>query len=168
MKTAPEKSVTGPLPFRLVMLGGAVILLLLGVFFFNRARIAHVQAEMQFSEANHLLVAANDRQQLAQRNRALLSEVQQLQKQASEKSYLASQWGERQINLKQQNLARAQVNPLLLASAKTKDQLLKLEEFDLSVTHADEGLFDVIINSRQPLLLSFRGSLYFRLAERSL
>ena len=168
MKTAPEKSVAGLLPLRLVMLGGAVILLLLGVFIFDRARIARVQAEQQFFEANNLLLAANNRQELAQRNRALLSTVQQLQMQASETRHLSSQWGERQINLKQQNFARTQVNPLLLASAKTNDQLLKLEEFDLSVTHADEGLFDVIVNSRQPLLLSFRGSLYFRLAERSL
>ncbi len=127
-----------------------------------------MQAQLQMADAKNLLLAANERQQLAQRNRSLLSKVQGLREQASETSYLSSHWGERQINLKQQNLGRAQVNPLLLSSAKTKDQLLKLDEFDLSVTHADEGLFDVIANSRQPLLLTFRGSLYFRLSGRSL
>lgn len=166
--TAPEKSAAGPLPLRLVMLGGAVFLLLLGVFFFDKARTSHRQAQLQLTEAKSLLQAAHERAQLAQRNRGLLAMAQELRKQAVEANYLSSDWGERQINLKQLNLGRAQVNPLLLSSAKTKDQLLKLEEFDLAVTHADEGLFDVIASSRQPLLLTYRGSLYFRLSERSL
>ncbi|MFZ6818306.1 hypothetical protein [Undibacterium sp. Ji22W] len=165
---ALDKGASAGIPLKLVMLGGAVLLLLAGVVFFDRTRAAQLQAERQLSVAEAQLAAAHDRQQLAQRNRVLIQEAQQLQKQAQITGYTAATWGERQVNMKMLNLSRNQVNPMLLSSARNKYQLLKLEEFDLAVTHAEEGLFDVILDSRQPLLLSFRGSLYFRLSERSL
>lgn len=165
---ALDKGASAGLPVKLVMLGGAVLLLLAGVYLFDRTRAAQLHAERQLSAAESQLSAAHDRQQLAQRNRALIVSAQQLQKQAKSTGYVPETWGERQVNMKMLNLSRNQVNPMLLSSARSKSQLLKLEEFDLAVTHADEGLFDVILDSRQPLLLTFRGSLYFRLSERSL
>jgi hypothetical protein len=165
---ALAKSASGQLPVRLVMLGGAVILLLVGVFAFERARAANLRAERALDNVETQLAQAKDRQQLAQRNRVLLNSAQQLQKETLVTKYDPDHWAERQINLKQQNLSRDQVNPLLLSSARSKDQLLDLQEFDLSVTHADDGLFDLRQGSRQPLLLTFRGSLYFKLSERPL
>lgn len=165
---ALDKGASAGLPAKLVMLGGAVLLLLAGVVLFDRSRAAQLQAERRLAAAETQLTAARDRQQMAQRNRDLIQGAQQLQKQAQSTGYTPETWGERQINMKMLNLSRNQVNPMLLSSARSKSQLLKLEEFDLAVTHADEGLFDVILESRQPLLLTFRGSLYFRLSERSL
>ncbi|MBR7800849.1 hypothetical protein [Undibacterium fentianense] len=165
---ALEKGASQGIPVKLVMLGGAVLILLAGVFAFDRSRAAQRTADSRVAEAEVSLAQAKDRQQLAQRNRALIEGAQKLQKLADETAYLPGGWGERQINMRQTNLLRSQVNPLLMSSARNKDQLLKLEEFDLAVTHSQEGLFEVLPDSRQPLMLTFRGSLYFRLSERSL
>lgn len=152
----------------LLLLGGAVTLLLLGVLGFDRARVARIQAERAFAGAEVALAEARGREQLAQRNRVLLDAANAVQQHAEHSAILPRHWGERQINLRQQNVQRDQLNSLLLSTARNSMQLLKADDFDLAVTHPEEGLFDVMAGSRQPVLLSLRGSLYFRVSERSL
>ncbi len=155
-------------PAGLLLLGGAVALLLVGVLGFDRARAARIQGERALAGASAALAEARGQKQLAQRNRVLLDAANGLQQHAQLASVLPSYWSERQINLRQQNLARDQINVLLSSTARNSAQLLKPEEFDLSVTHPDEGLFEVAAGSRQPVMLSLRGTLYFRISERKL
>jgi uncharacterized protein HemX len=150
---------------RLMMLGGAVLLLAVGAYSFNQTRISKQFAERNLLQQQSELNAAIDKQKLAERNAKLIQQVKALQTEAEKISALPQSWGERQINLKQQNLFRDQVNPLLLSSQRNANQILKLDEFELAVTSVQEGLFDQASTAKQPLMLSFRGSLYFRLAE---
>lgn len=153
---------------RLTVLIGAVVLLMLGVFVFNKARQVTLQSEKSLMQIEAQYQETLQREKLSQRNQVLMQSVNELLSQAKKNGVISSSWAERQINMKQQNIGRELVNPLLISSAKNKNQMMNLEDFDLGVTQAEEGLFDLTVNSKQPLNLSFRGSLYFRLKEGAL
>ena len=166
---APETAGLSPAqPLAGLMLGAAVALLLLGVFAFDRANRIHVQAGRALDGAKVALIDAHARAQVAQHNRLLLAAATTLSQHAQRSSVMPRYWGERQINLRQQNMPRDQINSLLQSTARNNMQLLTPEDFELSVTQADEGLFDVAPGSRQPVLLTLRGSIYFRISERPL
>ena len=158
----------GRRPSGLFLLAAAVALLLLGVLGLDRARAAHTQALRAMPGASAELQETRGRQQLAQRNRALLEVSASVQQHAQRSFILPSYWSERQINMRQQSLTREQFNSVLLSTARSSNQLLKLEEFDVAVTHPDEGLFDLVGGARLPVLVSLRGSLKFRIADRPL
>ena len=152
----------------LMLLGGAVALLLLGVLAFDRARVARVQAQRAVVNVELMVAEARGREQLAQRNRALLAAANTAQQRAQASGVLPAYWSERQISLRQQTLPRDQLNAVLLTTARTSNQLLKLEEFDLAVTQPDEGLFDLMGGARRPVMVSLRGALNFRITDRPL
>lgn len=169
MKTeAPDESAASLTGRAGLLLGAAVVLLLLGVLGFDRARASRMQAERAMVVIDVALAEARGHEQLAKRNRVLLEAAKTVQKHADDSSVLPRYWSERQVNLRQQNLLRDQLNPLLLSTVRNSAQLFRPEEFDLSVTHPDEGLFEAVAGSRQPMLLSLRGSYYFRISERPL
>ena len=157
-----EKTSLSP---RLTILIGAVVLLILGVIVFDRARQATLQSEKSLIQIEMQYQDTLQREDLSKRNQVLKQSVNELISQANKSGVVATGWAERQINMRQQNIGRELVNPLLISSAKTRNQLMFLEDFDLGVTQAEEGLFDLTVNSRQPLNLTFKGSLYFRLKE---
>ncbi|MBZ0105727.1 MAG: hypothetical protein K8H84_08865 [Sulfuricella denitrificans] len=111
---------------------------------------------------------ARIRENLAQKNRILLISANELQARAQGLGVLPQNWGERQINLRQQHLKREEINQLLITTARGKGQLLQAEEFELSVTKSDEGLFQAPETPAYPVLLSLRGTVYFRISERPL
>jgi hypothetical protein len=60
---------------------------------------------------------------------------------------------------------RTEANQILLSTVRHSGQVLKLDEFDLSVTQAEEGLFDSPKTARQPVALTMRGMTHFRLSQ---
>lgn len=151
-----------------LILGAAVAVLLLGVLLFDRAHTTYRHAERAIDGAELALTQARSQEQEAQHNRILLETANSTVEHARRSTVLPSYWGERQINLRQQNMPRDQINSLLQSTARNGMQLLKSDDFELSVTQPDEGLFDVVEGSRQPVLLTLRGSIYFRISERPL
>lgn len=152
----------------LMLLGGAVAVLLLGVFGFDQARAARAQAQRAMADVNAMLAEARSHDELAQRNRALLAVSNTVQQRAQASLMLPRYWSERQINLRQQTLPRDQLNAVLVSTARNSNQLLKLEEFDVAVTQPDDGLFDAFAGARYPVMVSLRGSLNFRISDRPL
>ena len=152
----------------LMLLGGAVAVLLLGVVGFDRARDARAQAQRAVANADAMLADARSREQLAQRNRALLEVSSKVQERAQASLVLPRYWSERKIDLRQQSLPRDQLNVVLVSTARNSNQLLKLEEFDVAVTHPDEGLFDGLTGARYPVMATLRGTLNFRISDRPL
>lgn len=152
----------------LLLLGGAVALLFAGAIGFDRARSALPRAEYALAQAETALNDARIREHLAQQNRILLGTANELQTRAKSLGVLPQYWGERQINLRQQHLKREEINQLLITTARGKGQLLQAEEFELSVTKSDEGLFETPETPAYPVLLSLRGTVHFRLSERPL
>ncbi|WP_114972733.1 hypothetical protein [Rhodoferax ferrireducens] len=152
----------------LMLLGGAVAVLLLGVLGFDQARAARAQAQRAMADVNAMLADARSHEELAKRNRALLTVSGTVQQRAEASLVLPRYWSERQISLRQQSLPREQFNAVLVSTARNSNQLLKLEEFDVAVTHPDEGLFDALAGARYPVMVSLRGSLNFRISDRPL
>lgn len=152
----------------LMLLAGAVVVLLLGVAGFDRARDARAQAQRAIVSAEGLLAEARSREQLAQRNRALLKVSGKVQQRAQALQVLPRYWSERKIDLRQQSLQRDQLNAVLVSTARNSNQLLKLEEFDVAVTHPDDGLFMPLANARSPVMVSLRGALNFRIIDKPL
>ena len=152
----------------LMLLGGAVVVLLLGVLGFDRARDARAQAQRTVINADAMLSEARSHEQLAQRNRALLEVSSTVQQRAQASQVLPRFWSERRIDLRQQSLAREQLNTVLVSTARNSNQLLKLEEFDVAVTHPDDGLFTALTDARHPVTMSLRGALNFRITDKPL
>lgn len=152
----------------LMLLAGAVAVLVLGVLGFDQAREARVQAQRAMAGVEVMLVEARSREQLAQRNRALLEVSGKVQQRAQASLVLPRYWSERKIDLRQQSLQRDQLNSVLVSTARNSNQLLKLEEFDLAVTHSEEGLFGSVAPTRNPVMVSLRGTLNFRISDRAL
>ena len=152
----------------LMLLGGAVVVLLLGVFAFDRARDVRAKSQRAMVSAQTMLAEARSHEQLAQRNRTLLEVSSTVQQRAQAARVLPRDWSERQISLRQQSLAREQLNSVLVSTARNSNQLLKLEEFDVAVTHPDDGLFTVLADARHPVMVSLRGALNFRITDKPL
>ena len=164
-----ERGASGARRFSgILLLGAAVILLFAGVLMFDRAHDALPQAEQELALAEKTLSNAHISERLAQRNQVLLKNANAMQMRAQSVEVLPQTWGERQINLRQQNLMREDINQLLTTTARGKGQLFKLEEFELSVTKSDEGLFEKPETPNQPVLVTLRGIVHFRISERSL
>ncbi len=151
----------------LLLLAAAVVLLLAGVVWFDKARLAHMTAASELAAAEAALAEVQGRERLVQQNRILLEAVNSLQQRAQVSGIMPRFWGARQINLRQQNLTRDQGNELLLTTARSAGQLLKPEEFEVSVTQPDEGLFDMPSGAR-PIMLTLSGTVHFRISEKPL
>jgi len=166
---SPAPSATDVRPGRsaaVLMLGAAVLLLLVGAVGFDRAVAANAAAERDLNRIEAALTESRGAERRAQQNRNLLAAVQALEQHAQATAILPRTWGKRQINLLQQRLSREQINDLLLTTARNGEQLPKPDDFEVSVTQPDEGLFDAASATRQPLLVSLRGAVNFRIANR--
>lgn len=76
------------------------------------------------------------------------------------------QWVEQKINMNQAALSRDQANALLGETALNARQIFDAEDFDISVTGADDGLFDPPGNSATAdLRLTLRGTVLTRIGE---
>jgi hypothetical protein len=152
----------------ILLLGISVGILVLGVFAFDRFRIARSNVEKTKANMERALIDAKGRERLVIQNRALVSAAKNVQKRAELTTNLPTSWGERQINLRQQTMSRDLINPLMLSLVRGDSQLFKLDEFELAVSHPEAGLFDLGVSTQVPLVVSLRGSIYFRIAERPL
>jgi hypothetical protein len=88
--------------------------------------------------------------------------AQQLMQSAASHGVSPNFWAERRINLRQVQISRHEANELLLSVARTEGRLFSVEEFDISVTRDDEGLFNISNHPNTPLLLTVRGTALFR------
>ena len=149
----------------IVLLIVAVCLLAVGALAFTYARAAHGEAQQMLASAEEAQQQAQARQAAAQRNRALVATAERVVQRADAAGIAPVKWSERHVSLRQQSLQRSDANQILAGTARHAGQVMKLEEFELSVTHADEGLFDTPKNARQPVLLTLRGMMYFRLGQ---
>ncbi len=143
----------------------AVCVLAAGAVAFAYARSAHDGAQLAVLAADAEMAQTRLRQARADGNRALLTAAEKLQQQADAAGTSPQGWSERHVNVRQQNLQRSEVNQILAGTARHAGQVMKLEEFELSVTQPDEGLFEMPKTSRQPVLLTLRGMMYFRLGQ---
>lgn len=153
-------------PGGLLVLGAAAILLLAGLAGFEQTRRAIPQARADLARAESALAEARLRERLAQQNALLLKAATALQQRAQGMAVSSGFWSERRMNLHQQHLTREEINPLLTTMGRSRSQMLLPETFELSVTKADEGLFQAPDSLAQRMVFSLRGTVLFRISER--
>lgn len=145
-------------PRRSLLLFGAAGLALVAALVFagyaqarlNAAQQAGLLAQVQQQQAQQRLQQAQLQAQAAQVGAQLLADATRLGVQPAA-------WAERRTNLRQALLPREAVEALLLTSARHPGRVFGAEEFELSVTRPDEGLFTVPDAQAAPLRLTLRG-----------
>ncbi|MGC9455909.1 MAG: hypothetical protein ACP5DC_00165 [Halothiobacillaceae bacterium] len=101
----------------------------------------------------------------AERQAQLAVLAQDLDERLEWTNYRDSQWGARQVSLRQVQLDRDELERVLNDVLLGESRHFAVESLDLAVTHVDAGLFDVNEVVDQPLRLTLRGTAYFRLME---
>jgi hypothetical protein len=129
---------------------------------FTSARASLDQGYSLIGDRQQTLAAANHRLQEARLRVQLASGAQELVAEAAAGGFVDQAWGERLINMSQSPMPRGDVNALLAGVTRNDSRIFGAEQFELSVTRADEGLFDTPDPRSPPLMLTLRGTLLFR------
>ncbi|MDR1163716.1 MAG: hypothetical protein LBM17_07800 [Candidatus Accumulibacter sp.] len=87
--------------------------------------------------------------------------ARELQAAASKKGLSPAHWAERRVNLRQGNLSRDEMNELLFSIARTESRFFHVEEFDVSVTRDEGGLFSPPLRVNSPMSATVKGTLVF-------
>ncbi|MDG2526206.1 hypothetical protein P6166_12655 [Stenotrophomonas sp. HITSZ_GD] len=146
----------------LLLFGCTLGALVVAAVWFTLARGSLGNAYDNVGQREQALGAAQQRLQEARLRVQLADGARQLVTRASNGGYLAESWGERLINLNQAPLGRAEGNELLDGVARDPARLFGAEAFEISVTRAEDGLFDLPPPRSPPLLVTLRGTLLFR------
>ncbi|MGY0558942.1 MULTISPECIES: hypothetical protein [unclassified Lysobacter] len=136
--------------------------LVIAAAWFTSARGNLAEAYSLVGSRQQALASADHRMQQARLQVKLATGARQLVDRAAANGFVDQGWGERLINVSQAPLTREQVNGLLSGVIRTDARMFGAEAFELSVTHADEGLFDEPGQRSPPLLMTLRGTLLFR------
>lgn len=136
--------------------------LLVAATWFTSARSNLAEAYNQVGQRQQELAAAKQKQRKAELRVQLASSASQLVERAAATGYVGQGWGERLINIESAPLTRNEVNDLLSSVSRNHDRMFGATQFELSVTHAAEGLFDKPGPRSPPLLMTLQGTLMFR------
>lgn len=149
----------------LLMLVIALVALVASALWFARARSGLAAAYAAVAAERSALDDLHRQQQEQKLRNDLASAGAALIERANTVGLDPARWGERRINIRQAQLTREAVNELLATTARGDGRLFGADEFELSVTRSDDGLFDVPGAQSQPIALTLRGTLLFRTQE---
>lgn len=144
--------------------------LVVAAAWFISARSSLAESYSRLGDRNQALAEAQVRGQEAQLQVEYARSARELLTVAQAHGLQPDAWGERLINLRQSQMGRADAAGLLGAVTRGSDRMFGAEAFELSVTHAEEGLFDAPPPSDRapaPLSLTLRGAILFRTATTS-
>lgn len=146
----------------LLLFAGAMGALLCAAVWFTSARSDLAEAYALIGSRQQALDTAHRHKQEAQLRVRLANGAEQLVARARSGGFVEAEWGERLINIRQAPLGRDEVNHLLAGVVRDAERIFGAEEFELSVTRVDEGLFDAPDPRSPPLMVNLRGTLLFR------
>lgn len=125
------------------------------------ARLQNRQAAVALEQSQQSLQQAQHRQALADQQVRLHDTLAQLAGHAQAYGLAPEQWSERRVGLRQQSIGRAAADDILTSTGRGNGHLFAVQAFDLSVTRADESLFELPAQSDQPLRMTMGGTAYF-------
>lgn len=144
-----------------VTLGALVV----AATWFVNARSALANAYQNLGSRNQVLSETRVREQEAKLRVDKATSARDLMAAAQQHGLSPQFWGERLINLRQSQMTREEAQPLLDTVLRSNDRMFGADAFELSVTHPEEGLFDVPVTTDRkpaPVSLTLRGSLLFQ------
>jgi hypothetical protein len=140
--------------------GAGALALAAGFAFHARATLQLATLELASQRMSLEQVGAEHAE--AKRRAEQAARATRLLQQAADAGWTPSDWGERRISLRQTRLPREAIEELLQTTARTPGRIFGVDEFDLSVTRMEEGLFESPDAQGQPLQISMRGAHFFR------
>lgn len=149
----------------LIVFATSLLTLIVAAVWFISARSALADAYGRLGNARQLLSEAQVREQEAQLKVQHAGSAAALLSAADAEGLQPNAWGERLINLQQTQLSRQDAATVLGALGRSSSRITGTQAFELSVTHPEEGLFDVPTQSDRipaPLSVTIRGSVMFR------
>lgn len=146
----------------LLLFACAMGALLVAAAWFTSARGDLAEAYARVGNRQQALAATQQRMQEARLRVQLATGAAELVARAEAGGFVEDGWGERLLNISQSPLGRNDVNDLLAGVSRDQSRLFGAEAFELSVTRADEGLFDPPGPRSPPLMMTLRGTLLFR------
>ena len=152
----------------LMLFAGTLGALLVAAIWFTSARSDLAQAYAKVGSKHQALAATQQRKQEARLRVQMATGAAELVRRAETGGYTEDGWGERLINISQSPLGRNDVNDLLDGVSRDQSRIFGADDFELSVTRIDEGLFDPPGPRSPPLMLTLRGTLLFRIRQAAL
>ncbi|NZA25423.1 hypothetical protein H0E84_03430 [Luteimonas sp. SJ-92] len=149
----------------LLVFGGTLLALVVAATWFVSARSGLADAYAEVGTRGQLLAEAKVRELEAELRVEYADSARRLLAASQARGMQPEAWGERLINVKQGQLPREDVATLLASIARGDGRIFGAQAFDLSVTRAEEGLFDVPEETGRepaPLSLSLGGTMLFR------
>lgn len=123
--------------------------------FTSRTRAALAQAQARLAGVERTERVALAKAQQAARARALLTE-------AAAAGFSPRNWDARRFNMKQVSISRDTANTLVGEITRSPDRYFAAEQFEISVRRQDESLFVTPADPASELVVTLRGSLYFK------
>ncbi|KRG68674.1 hypothetical protein ABB27_07150 [Stenotrophomonas terrae] len=149
----------------MILFAASLLALVVMAVWFLNARSALSQAYGLLGNAKQALSEAQVREQEAQLKVKQAQSAIDLLNAADQQGFQPADWGERLVNLRQVQMNREDTTALIGSVTRSNQRVFGAEAFELSVTHPDEGLFDVpsaVERVPAPLSLTLRGSALFR------
>lgn len=123
----------------------------------SKARAEWADANKSYAQADELLLRARTKERLSNAAGILLAKSLAMHLDPD-------QWFEQKVSLSQVSLPRDKVDSFLRETALTPQQVFDTDDFDISVTGPDDGLFDKPENpATQELRLTLRGTVLTRI-----
>ena len=149
----------------LMVFAASLVALVASAVWFISARSSLAEAYNQLGNRKQALAQAQVREQEAQLKADHAASARQLLQVANQRGLRSESWGERLVSMAQTQVSRADAAALLSSMGRTDDQVFGAQQFEVAVTHPQEGLFDVPVSTERvpaPLMMSIRGSVLFR------
>ena len=151
----------------LMVFAVSLLALVASAVWFISARSQLAEAYNQLGNRKQAMAEAQVREQEAQLKAEQAASARELLTVANGHGLRTDSWGERLVSMAQSQVSRADAAALLASISRNGDQVFGPQHFEVSVTHPQEGLFDVPSGTDRvpaPLMLSIRGSVLFRTA----
>jgi hypothetical protein len=146
----------------LLFFGSTLFALAVAAVWFALARSQLTRSYDLVSARRQELAEAQQRLAEAQLRVRFATAARELVNASTAAGYVPAAWGERRINIRQNPMMRPAINDLLGNISRNPARIFGADDFELSVTRAEDGLFDMPSGREQPLLLTLHGALLFR------
>ena len=162
MTTTPRLKFLAETCRRPAVWSSALAFLVVSIGFLKTADVVTARTRSQLAEAQGRLVAVEIAERAASEKARQVSEAKNLLSQSADAGFLVRNWDARRFNLKQVSISRESMNALLSEVSRSPERYFGAEQFEVSVKRQDESLFLSPVDPSSELLVTLRGSLYFK------
>lgn len=139
----------------------------MAALWFTQARYSLADAYAALSMSQRDYAKAQQTEAIVRKEVELANMINKTLQVGATQSMNSRDWGERRIQVRNANLSRQAVNDLLTGVARQPGRLFGAENFDISVSRAEDGLFSTFDDSlaHPDLVVTLEGTLLFQVDQ---